>query len=101
MAQDLKDPGTLELLPVPKKRGRKPTGNAMTPAERQAAYRQRMAFQNAGADSLERWLRADIENLTRRLKSSVRDHALVVGEMAAAVAENIRLKEELAQLRGR
>ncbi|WP_081665936.1 H-NS histone family protein [Pseudogulbenkiania ferrooxidans] len=37
--RDTNDKSTLELLPVPKKRGRPPTGSAMTNAERQAKHR--------------------------------------------------------------
>lgn len=39
--RDASDKVTGELVPVKRKRGRPPTGNAMTAAERQAAYRAR------------------------------------------------------------
>lgn len=41
MARQLEDNQTLDLLPLPKKRGRPKTGKAMTPAQKQAAYRRR------------------------------------------------------------
>ena len=40
--KDLNDKQTPDMLPLPaKRRGRPPTGSAMTPAEKQKAYRQR------------------------------------------------------------
>lgn len=39
--KDASDKVTGELVPVKRKRGRPSTGTAMTPAERQAAYRAR------------------------------------------------------------
>ena len=41
--KDINDKQTADLLPTPKKRGRPATGRAMTPAQKQAAYRQRQA----------------------------------------------------------
>lgn len=42
--KDTNDKVTGELVPVKRKRGRPSTGTAMTPAERQAAYRARNAL---------------------------------------------------------
>jgi hypothetical protein len=39
--KDIKDPGTIEMLPTPKKRGRPSTGKAKTAAERKQDQRQR------------------------------------------------------------
>ena len=47
MATDPKDPGTLDLLPAPKRRGPKPSGKALSAAERQRAYRARQALRIA------------------------------------------------------
>lgn len=45
MAKDSRDTETVDFVGVPRKRGRKATGNAKTAAERQAAYRERKAAQ--------------------------------------------------------
>ncbi|HCA1453248.1 TPA: hypothetical protein MNK97_005591 [Klebsiella pneumoniae] len=37
------DPGTVDMLPMPKKRGRKPSGSALSGSEKQARYRERQA----------------------------------------------------------
>lgn len=42
------DPGTIDMLPMPKKRGRKPSGKALTPAQKQARYRARKASSTVG-----------------------------------------------------
>jgi len=39
MAKDLDDRSTLDLLPAPKRRGRPPTGKALSNAERQRKFR--------------------------------------------------------------
>lgn len=41
MAIQLDDKKTGQLIPLPKKRGRPATGEALTPAQKQAAYRER------------------------------------------------------------
>lgn len=41
--KDVNDNQTQDLLPIKRPRGRPRTGNAKTPAEKQAAYRQRLA----------------------------------------------------------
>ncbi|MGN5543069.1 hypothetical protein [Aeromonas sp. Lyrl_2] len=42
--KDVNDNQTQDLLPIKRPRGRPRTGNAKTPAEKQAAYRQRLAM---------------------------------------------------------
>ena len=42
--KDVNDNQTQDLLPIKRPRGRPRTGNAKTPAEKQAAYRQRLAL---------------------------------------------------------
>jgi len=41
--KDSNDKQTADLLPVPARRGRPVTGKALTPAEKQAAYRKRLS----------------------------------------------------------
>lgn len=41
--KDANDNQTADLLPVPARRGRPVTGKALSPAEKQAAYRKRLA----------------------------------------------------------
>jgi len=41
--KDVNDKQTADLLPVPARRGRPVTGNALSSAEKQAAYRKRLA----------------------------------------------------------
>lgn len=54
-----KDDVTAELPGLPKRRGRPPTGKAMSAAERQKAYRKRMA--GAGRDELPSvWVQSDV-----------------------------------------
>lgn len=43
MAVDVKDTATGQLVPLPNRRGRKPSGNALSSADRQKAYRERQA----------------------------------------------------------
>lgn len=45
--KDANDKQTADLLPMPKKRGRPATGKALTPAQKQAAYRARQAENKA------------------------------------------------------
>ncbi len=41
--KDVNDNQTADLLPTPRPRGRPSTGKALTPAQKQAAYRARLA----------------------------------------------------------
>lgn len=52
--KDQRDDKTLEMLPMPKKRGRPSTGKALTTAERQARFRER---QKAKLEEMEQKLR--------------------------------------------
>lgn len=66
MARQLEDTQTLDLLPIPKRRGRPKTGRAMTPAQKQAAYRRRKKQIGLAAIELDR---ADVALLISALES--------------------------------
>lgn len=66
MARQLEDTQTLDLLPLPKKRGRPKTGKAMTPAQKQAAYRRRKKLYGIVAVELDR---TDVAILLSALRS--------------------------------
>ncbi len=63
--RDLHDHSTSDLLPTPRRRGRPSTGTALTPAQKQAAYRARqrartvtVTFDRAAVDALDSHIRA-------------------------------------------
>lgn len=99
---DAKDKGTqalpLEEMPIKRKRGRPATGSAMTPAEKQRAYRERQkqlrdqnSVQGAGEYSAERFeeLRLITVEISERCKAA-----------EARVAELKKASEELRKTRG-
>lgn len=72
--KDQHDTKTLEIpvFPVPRRPGRPKTGNALTPAQKQAAYRARKAAKLAGeggsgADVRTTYSREYVEGLERRI----------------------------------
>ena len=72
MAIQLEDKKTLSFLPEIKKRGRPLTGKALTPAEKQAAYRKRKlesGFRSIELSDLERNLLISILNDCSNLDS--------------------------------
>ncbi|QLI83040.1 hypothetical protein HZU75_16770 [Chitinibacter fontanus] len=79
MARQLEDTQTLDLLPVPKKRGRPKTGKAMTPAQKQAAYRRRKKLYGIVAIELDR---TDVAILLSALRSRR-------GELERAVSQDL------------
>lgn len=84
--------------PTPKTRGRKPSGNAMSSAERQKLYRERMKAKLAAASAIP--LRDDkaeprIEELNRRLADALSEVARLNRENDRLAIENDGLKRRL------
>lgn len=73
--RDQRDNQTIEMLPVPKKRGRPATGNALTTAERQARFRERQKSKGVSNEIVEQLqrqvseLQAEVDRLRRLLSS--------------------------------
>lgn len=77
--KDPRDSGTADMLPTTKKRGRKPTGKALSPAEKQARYRNRQAAQLVGIAvalrQLAEYLIAPTPDLVGRVQEGLLDLA--------------------------
>lgn len=92
--RDPNDTKTHDLLPTPRRRGRPSTGTALTPAQKQAAYRARqrartvtVTFDRAAIDALDSHIRALVAGLD----------APIPPEHAASILDSIR-SATLAQL---
>lgn len=85
--RDPNDHSTSDLLPTPRRRGRPSTGTALTPAQKQAAYRARqrvrtvtVTFDRAAIDALDTHIRALVAGLD----------APIPPEHAVSLLESIR-----------
>lgn len=90
--------------PTPKPRGRKPSGTALTPAERQKLYRQRQKAKLAAAPAIP--LRdakddARTEELNRKLADALEEVARLNRENDRLAIENDHLKRSLKAKDGR
>ena len=109
MAKQTEDTKTLALpgMPEPKKRGRKPLGaRAMTPAEKQAAYRKRL--KQSDQSNKQTYTYAELVSHINRLLEQLaglskerdwlkKDHELMEAERNAAMAEYRKMKDKLEQ----
>ncbi|MNF51159.1 hypothetical protein D3C84_324750 [compost metagenome] len=77
--KDPRDSATADMLPAPKKRGRKPTGKALSPAEKQERYRNRKAAQMIGIAvalrQFSEYLTAPTPDLVERVQEGLLDLA--------------------------
>lgn len=85
--RDPNDTQTHDLLPLPRRRGRPSTGTALTPAQKQAAYRARqrartvtVTFDRAAIDALDSHIRALVAGLD----------APIPPKQATSILESIR-----------
>lgn len=88
MAKDKTDNTTTDFIGLPAKRGRKPTGNALTPAERQRAYRARQTMEKPTGGLREKI--RDLEDWVHHL-----EHENDQLQQNALVKENEHLKQQV------
>ncbi|MFQ2614382.1 hypothetical protein [Aeromonas caviae] len=85
--RDPHDDSTSDLLPMPRRRGRPSTGTALTPAQKQARYRERLRVRTVSVT----FGRQEVEALELHIRGLVAGHdAPIPPELLPGLLDSLR-----------
>lgn len=97
--KDPTDSKTADMHPVPKRRGRPPTGTAKTPAQRKQIQRERDRTRLAGAEAEQDALPVTVTGMVEAIgRAAAAGNADLIEHLARELAKRVRVKSKPADL---